>query len=265
MMQTLLHKKALLTGATGGIGQAIAHQLAADGAEIVLHYHGPEKDAENLAATITAAGGKAHILQADLADREQAIRLGEEAWALMNGIDFLINNAGVSYKKHFLDTTTADVDHFVNINFKGTLWLTQTVAKKMVLSSTEGSIYTITSINGIQPGVGLSVYGATKAALETLMKGIALELAPHNIKVNTIAPGAIATPLNAGVWEDEDRLKTVNENIPMGRMGQPEEIAAVICSLLASGSYMTGATITIDGGWLLKHGFVRPEKYRINE
>ncbi|KAG4080523.1 hypothetical protein HA402_013981 [Bradysia odoriphaga] len=261
MMQTLLHKKALLTGATGGIGQAIAKQLAAHGTEIVLHYHGPEEAAKSLAGAITAAGGKAHILPADLSDAGQAIRLGEEAWTLMNGIDFLINNAGVSYKKHFLDTTPEDVDHFININFKGTLWLTQTVAKKMVQSSTEGSIYTITSINGIQPGVGLSVYGATKAALETLMKGIALELAPHNIKVNTIAPGGIATPLNAAVWQDEALLKTVNENIPMGRLGQPEEMAAVICSLLASGSYMTGTTVTIDGGWMLKHGYARPEKY----
>lgn len=264
-MQTLLHKKALLTGATGGIGKAIALQLAEQGTEIVLHYHGVKEEAESLAGTITAVGGKVHILQADLSDTDQAIRLGEEAWTLMGGIDFLINNAGVSYKKHFLDTTTEDVDHFVNINFKGTLWLTHTVAKKMVLSSTEGSIYTITSINGIQPGVGLSVYGATKAALETLMKGIALELAPHNIKVNTIAPGGIATPINAAVWQDEDRLRTVNENIPMGRLGQPEEIAAVVCNLLASGTYMTGTTITIDGGWMLKHGYAQPEKYRTGE
>lgn len=264
-MKSLQHKKALLTGATGGIGKAIARQLAAQGTEIVLHYHGVKEEAESLASTITAGGGKVHILQADLSDMAQAIRLGEEAWALMGRIDFLINNAGVSYKKHFLDTTTEDVDHFVNINFKGTLWLTHTVAKKMVQSSTEGSIYTITSINGIQPGVGLSVYDATKAALETLMKGIALELAPHNIKVNTIAPGAIATPINAAVWQDKDRLKTVNENIPMGRLGQPEEIAAIVCSLLASGTYMTGTTITIDGGWMLKHGYAQPEKYRTGE
>lgn len=260
-MGQLENKKALVTGSSRGIGKAIALQLASEGAEVVLHYHQNKEEAEAVRAEIGNRGGKAYLLQADLADVPQVIRCGEEAWSTLGTIDILINNAGVSHKKHFLDSTTEDVDYFTNINFKGTLFLTQTIAKKMVAAKTEGSIYTITSINGIQPGVGLSVYGATKGALEILMKGVALELAPHNIKVNTLAIGAIETDMTAPVWQDEERLQLVNDNIPMGRLGQPEEIAKLVSGLLASDSYMTGTTITIDGGWLLKHGYQAPKRY----
>jgi glucose 1-dehydrogenase len=254
-------KKALITGASGGIGKAIAMQLGEMGVQVLIHYHTQLEEAKSVADNINAAGGKADIVQADLEDAGQAKQLADRAWQMLNGFDFLVNNAGVSYKKHFLDTTIADIDHFVNINFKGTLLLTQGVARKMIDNSIEGCIYTITSINGLQPGVGLSVYGASKGALETLMKGVALELAPHNINVNTFAIGAIQTDMNADTWQDDEKLKLVNSNIPLGRLGQPEEIAAVICNLLTAGTYMTGATITIDGGWTLKHGYSNPKPY----
>lgn len=250
----LINKKALVTGSSRGIGKAIALQLAKEGAEVIIHYQKSKEEAEKLAAAIRDNGGKAHILQADLFDCMQAIQLGEEAWKLTGGLDFLINNAGVSYKKHFLDTTPEDVDYFTNINFKSTLLLTQTIAKKMAAGKVEGSVYTVTSINGIQPGPGFSVYGATKGALETLMKGVALELAPHNIKVNTVAVGAVETDINAAVWQDANKQKMVNSHIPMGRFGKAEEIASVLCDLLSSGTYITGSTIKIDGGWLLKNG-----------
>ncbi len=129
-----------------------------------------KRKAEHVPNAINQQGGKAHLLKADLSDVQHAIQLGEQAWDQLNGIDFLINNAGVSYKKHFLDTVIEDADYFININFKGTLFLTQTIAEKMVAEKIEGCIYTLTSINGIQPGVGLSVYGATKGALETLIE-----------------------------------------------------------------------------------------------
>lgn len=254
-------KKALVTGASSGIGKAIAMQLAEMGVSVLIHYHREEQKAQSVAEMIIAGGGYAEIIQADLGNIDQAAQLGDKAWQQFNGFDFLINNAGVSYKKHFLDTTIEDVNHFIDINFKGTLLLTQRFAQRMIDSSTEGCIYTITSINGLQPGVGLSVYGATKGALETLMKGVALELAPHNIRVNTFAVGAIQTGMNADTWQNMDKLSLVTSNIPLGRLGQPEEIAGVICSLLSAGTYMTGATITIDGGWTLKQGYSKPEPY----
>lgn len=257
----LLNKKALVTGSSRGIGKAIALSLAREGAEVVIHYRDNKEQAEAVAIAIKAAGGKSHLLQANLFDIQQAIKLGEDAWALMDGIDLLVNNAGVSYKKHFLDTTIEDIDYFTNINFKSTLLLTQTVAKKMVSANRTGSVFTITSINGIQPGVGFSVYGATKGALETLMKGVALELAPHHILVNTLAVGAVETDINAAVWQDSETLNKVTEKIPLGRLGKTDEVAAVLCDLFASGSYMTGSTIKIDGGWLLQNGYQKPGLY----
>jgi NAD(P)-dependent dehydrogenase (short-subunit alcohol dehydrogenase family) len=257
----LLNKKTLITGSSRGIGKAIAVQIAKEGAEVAIHYNRNKKDAERVADVIKNEGGKVHLLQADLFDINQAIKLGNDAWDAMGGVDILINNAGVSYKKGFLDTTIEDLDYFTNINFKSTLLLTATITKKMVTSRVEGSVYTITSVNGIQPGVGFSVYGATKGALETLMKGVALELAPHNIRVNTFVLGAIETDINAAIWQNTEKLKSVSDNIPMGRFGEPSEVASVICSLLAADSYMTGSTIKIDGGWLLKTGYLNPEMY----
>jgi NAD(P)-dependent dehydrogenase (short-subunit alcohol dehydrogenase family) len=253
-MMKFLNKKALITGSSKGIGKAIVLQLAKEGAEVVIHYNKNQHEAQKIAETIESAGGKSHLLHADLFDPAQAIRLGEEAWDILQRIDYLINNAGVSYKKDFLETTIEDVDYFTNINFKSTLLLTKVIANKMIHSNTSGSIYTITSVNAIQPAYGFSVYGATKGALETLMKGVALELASFNIKVNTFVLGAIETDINATVWQDAEKLKTATDRIPMHRFGTTEEVARVICNLLSCDSYMTGSTVKIDGGWLLRTG-----------
>src|SRR5918993_4372019 len=131
-MIELKGKKALVTGASSGIGKSVALRLAGMGAQVAIHYHNHISDAELVLETIKKGGGYADIIQADLAIEQKAIDLGARAWQMMNGIDILINNAGVSYKKHFLDTTIEDVDHFTNINFRGTLLLTQTVTRLMV-------------------------------------------------------------------------------------------------------------------------------------
>lgn len=257
----LVTKKALVTGASQGIGKAIALRLAEEGCAVVVHYHDNEADAQAVADTIQQRGGTAHVLQTDFMDVQQVIRLGEQAWEVAGGLDILINNVGISFKQHFLDLTETEFDAFNTINFKSTTFLTQTVARKMVETGTEGSIYTITSVNGVRPGLGLATYGASKGALETLMKGVAMELGPHNIKVNTLVLGAIETDMSRPVWENPDLLKWVNDGIPMGRFGQAEEIAAVVTDFVASGSYMTGASITIDGGMLLMRGYGKPQKY----
>ncbi|WP_336515814.1 SDR family NAD(P)-dependent oxidoreductase [Pollutibacter soli] len=257
----LSKKKALVTGASGGIGKAIALQLAKEGADIILHYLEDEDAAKETATEIIKSDVKVQLIQGSIGTAEGAMTIAKTAWQAFGKIDILVNNSGVSYKKHFLDFTASDVDHFMNVNFRGTFFITQTIAGMMVADNIQGNIYTITSINAIQPGIGQSVYGASKGALETLMKGVALELAPHNIKVNTLAIGAIQTTMNEDVWRDEEKLALVNENIPMHRLGQPEEIAVLITNLIASATYMTGSTITIDGGWLLKHGYEKSKKY----
>jgi NAD(P)-dependent dehydrogenase (short-subunit alcohol dehydrogenase family) len=257
----LSNKKSLVTGASRGIGRAIALQLAREGSTVGVHYRDREDEAKAVVAEIEKQGGKAYLFQADLANTEDVIAMGTNAWETMSGIDFLINNAGISYKKHFLDYSIDDINQFTDINFKGTFFLTQTIARLMVASNTEGSIYTITSVNGIRPGLGLSAYGATKGALETLMKGVAMEMAPHHIKVNTLALGAVETDMTAGVINDPALLKEVNEGIPMGRFGHADEIAHVLVDLLSSGSYITGSSITIDGGLLLMRGYGKNKKY----
>ena len=261
-MKKLSNKKSLVTGASRGIGKAIALQLAREGCTVGVHYRDREDEAKAVVAEIEKQGGKAYLFQADLANTEDIIAMGTNAWETMSGIDFLINNAGISYKKHFLDYSIDDINQFTDINFKGTLFLTQTIARLMVASNTEGSIYTITSVNGIRPGLGLSAYGATKGALETLMKGVALEMAPHHIKVNTLALGAVETDMTAGVINDPVHLKEVNEGIPMGRFGHADEIAHVLVDLVSSGSYITGSSITIDGGLLLMRGYEKNKKYK---
>lgn len=254
-------KKALVTGASQGIGKAIAIRLAEEGYDVVVHFHENRKDADAVADAIRQIGRNAYVLQADLQKTAEAIRLGERAWDVAGGLDILVNNAGVSYKKHFLDVTETDFEQFNNVNFRSTTFLTQSVARNMVKHSVAGSIWTITSVNGIRPGLGLTLYGATKGALETLMKGVAMELGPHNIRINTLAIGAVQTGINRGVWENPALLQEVNEGIPAGRLGQPEEIASVLVDLIESGSYMTGSTITIDGGLLLMRGYGKPKPY----
>ncbi|GAB3710388.1 hypothetical protein GCM10027592_47110 [Spirosoma flavus] len=193
---------------------------------------------------------------------EQVIRLGEQAWEITGGLDMLINNVGISYKKHFLDLTETDFDAFNTVNYKSTTFLTQTVARRMVDERREGSIYTITSVNGIRPNFGQSAYGASKYALESLMRGVALELAVHNIRVNTVALGAIESDMTAPAMADPVFFQEVKDGIPMGRFGLPDEVAAVMVDLLVSGSYLTGTTITLDGGLLLMRGYGKPEPYK---
>jgi glucose 1-dehydrogenase len=220
------------------------------------------EEAEAVVRAIQKLGCEAKLVQADLQDADAAIKLAVQAWELTQGIDILVNNAGISIKRHFLDYTREEMNSLTSINFISTFFLTQAIAKNMVKSGTEGSIYTITSVNGIRPGIGLSGYGATKGALETLMQGVAVELAPHRINVNTIAVGAIETDMNSSVWKDPDAYQKVIAGIPLNRFGQPEEIAALVGDLICSGSYLTGASITVDGGLLNMRGYGKTEHYK---
>ncbi len=256
----LVNKKALITGASRGIGKAIAIQLAKAGCAVGIHYHDNKAEAEAVLVEIVNSGGSGFLFQADFAQSIQVAALAEDSWNSMQGFDFLINNVGVSIKKPFLKFTEQEVDAFHQINYKSAFILTQIISRKMIETNTEGSIYSITSVNAIRPGIGQAVHGASKSALETLMKGVALELAPHNIKVNTFALGAIETDMTAAVTSSPEYFKEVKEGIPLGRFGQPEEVATVVVDLIASGSYLTGATITLDGGLLLMRGYGKPNK-----
>ncbi|MGN7785876.1 SDR family NAD(P)-dependent oxidoreductase [Niabella sp. 22666] len=245
-------KKVLVTGASRGIGKQIALELASRGVEVLVHYHLQDQEAADVVGMINSRGGCAKALKADLTDLSQVADLANNAWKLMGAIDYLVNNAGVCYKKSFLEYAMEDFETLVATNFRSTMFLTQFIAQKMISAGIEGSIYSITSVNALKPGHGLSLYGATKGAIETLMKGVALELAPHGIRVNTIALGAIQTDMNKSVWQDRDLLDTVNARIPLGRFGTAQEVGRIVSELILSGDYLTGSSIQIDGGWLLQ-------------
>lgn len=258
-----MKKIALVTGGSRGIGRAIALELGEKGIDVIVNYVRNKDDAEIVVNELTQMGRRACAIQADMGNVDDVLRLGEVAWNTFGRVDYLINNAGIALTKHILDCTLEDFESLNNVNFRGTFLLSQSIARKMVVDQIEGSIYTLTSINGIQPGVGKALYGATKGALETMMKGMALDLSPHHININTLAVGAIETDMTAAVIKDQDFLKRVEAGIPLSRLGKPEEVARVVVALLTTGTYMTGSTITIDGGWLIKNGYANPYKYNV--
>jgi len=246
-------KKILVTGASRGIGRAIAIKLAGEGHEIGIHYRTNSKEADEVLKEIGRRGGIAHLFQADFSDPENAVGLGDRVWQRLGHIDVLINNAGISYKRNVLATTSDELQHFLRVNYLSTVMLTQEVVRRQLAAGMAGSIYSITSVNALQPGNGLSAYGASKGALETFMKGAALELARHGIRINTLVVGAIKTDINAAVWTNSESLAQVEGLIPMGRMGEAEEVASAVAALVGSDTYITGTSIRIDGGWLNGH------------
>jgi NAD(P)-dependent dehydrogenase (short-subunit alcohol dehydrogenase family) len=257
-----MKKTALVTGGSRGIGKAIALEMGEKGIDVIISYVQNKEDAEIVVDELTQMGRRACAIRADMGKVDDVLRLGDLAWNSFGKIDYLINNAGISLTKHILDCTLEDFESLNNVNFRGTFLLSQFIARKMIETQIQGSIYTVTSINAILPGVGKALYGATKGALETMMKGMALDLSPHSININTLAVGAIETDMTAAVIKDQDFLKRVEAGIPLSRLGKPIEVARVIVGLLETGNYMTGSTITIDGGWLIKNGFENPGKYK---
>lgn len=251
-------RRVLITGSSRGIGKAIALRFGQEGANVVVHYRSNKAEAEQVASDIEKMGGKSFVLRADMEKPEEIKQMVSSAWEAFGGIDVLINNAGIANRNSFLDIEEAEFDEVVRVNYKGTFLITQGIARLMVANGLPGDILTVTSVNGIRPGVKLSNYGATKGALEVLMKGAALELAPKNIRVNTLAVGAVETEMNASVKENPELFQSIINGIPMGRFGLPSEIAALVSDIVASGSYLTGASITVDGGLLLMRGYGKP-------
>jgi 2-deoxy-D-gluconate 3-dehydrogenase len=245
----LAGKRALVTGANTGIGQAIAVALAEAGADVALA--GRSAPDETL-ALIAATGRKAADLRADLASIAPVAGLVDEAVAALGGLDILVNNAGIIRRNDLADFTEEDWDAVVDTNLKTLFFLSQAAAKVMMAQGS-GKIVNIASLLSFQGGIRVPSYAAAKSGVAGLTKALANELAPKGVQVNAIAPGYIATNNTAALQADETRNRQIIERIPAGRWGKPADIAGAAVFLASPASnYVTGHVLAVDGGWLAR-------------
>lgn len=247
----LTGKVVVVTGGSGGIGQGICQRLAKEGAKIVVDYHSHPEDAQATQAKIEQAGSEALIIQADLSKIAEINNLVEQSIARFGKIDLLVNNAGLEKRADFLDVTEEDYDLVLDLNLKGVFFTTQAVVKHFQATNNPGKIINISSVHEELPFPHFTSYCASKGGMKMMMRNLAVELAPMGITVNNIAPGAIATPINQELLNNPELLKKVTNNIPLGRLGEPEDVAGLVAFLASDeAKYITGSTFYVDGGLL---------------
>ncbi len=245
----LAGRKAAVTGANAGIGQAIAVALAQAGADVALI---GRSSADNTLEQIARAGTTAVEIRADLSGAEAAVRAMDEAIAALGQVDILVNNAGIIRRDDLLQFSEEDWDAVIDTNLKSVFFLSQAAARGMAARG-GGKIVNIASLLSFQGGIRVPSYAAAKSGLAGLTKAMANELAPRNVQVNAIAPGYIATANTAALREDADRSRQILERIPAGRWGRPEDIAGAAVFLSSAASdYVTGHVLAVDGGWLAR-------------
>ena len=240
---------ALVTGAGRGIGRSVAYALAQAGAEVWLVARTYDQ-IEQAAAEIRASGGRARAVPCDVTDRA-AVNAVVSAIPVL---DVLVNNAGTNIPEPFVEVSEKHLDLLVNVNIKAAFLVAQAAVKKMLDAPDRkvrgGAIVNISSQMGHVGSMNRTVYCLTKHALEGLTKAMALELAAHNIRVNSVAPTFIETPMTAPMFERPEFGDWVRERIPMGRVGQPDEVAAAVVFVASpAASLITGTSLVVDGGW----------------
>ena len=239
-------RRALVTGAGRGIGLACAEALAAAGAEVTLLSR-TRSELEQAAAGLEAAGGRADVLVCDCTD---AAAVSEVIGGAPGHWDVLVNNAGTNRPQTFLEVTREAFDEVMRINVTGAFFVAQVVAAKMAAAGSGGSIVNMSSQMGHVGGAGRSVYCASKHAMEGMTKAMAIDLAPHRIRVNTVCPTFILTPMTAGFLEDEAFRADTLGRIPLGRLGEPHDVTGAVVFLASDASALiTGSALKVDGGW----------------
>lgn len=237
---------AIVTGASKGIGAAIALELAAIGANVVINYNTDEKGAEEVLLGIKQAGGIGSIIKADVSKYDEAERLVEETVMQYGKIDILVNNAGISKIGLFIDMNEKDWDEIMNVNLKGVYNCTHNALRYMI-SEKRGCIVNISSMWGATGGACEVIYSAAKGGVDSFTKALSKELAPSNIRVNALAPGVIDTNMNSFMSE-EDKVALEYE-IPLGRFGKCSQVAKAAAFLCTDDSdYITGQVIHVNGG-----------------
>jgi glucose 1-dehydrogenase len=245
----LLGRKALVTGSSKGIGQAIAVRLAREGADVVVNYNSDPHGAEEALAEIRALGRQGAAIKANLGEVADVQRLVAESRDALGGLDVLVNNAGIEKHAPFWDIAERDFDAVLDVNLKGVFFATQAFVRQCMAAQRPGKVINISSVHEEMAFPNFAAYCASKGGVRMLTRTLAVELGPVGVTINSIAPGAIETPINAKLLNDPVKLKSLVGQIPLSRLGKPSDVAG-LAVFLASGDsdYVTGTTYFVDGG-----------------
>jgi glucose 1-dehydrogenase len=251
-------RRALVTGAATGIGRATAGRLAAEGAAIVVNYVGDAGPAGALVREIEGEGGRAVAIAADVSNEEQVVAMfGEAAGTLGGPVDLLVNNAGIEKPFPLVEMPLDEWNRVLAVNLTGAFLCAREAARGLIGADLPGAIVNVSSVHEVIPWPSFGHYCASKGGMKLWAETIARELAPHRIRVASVAPGAILTPINQDLMDDPEKRRAVEEEIPWGRLGKPEEIAGAIAWLASDeAEYVVGTTLFVDGGMTLYPKFI---------
>lgn len=266
----LAGKVVLVTGSSQGIGQSVVLRLAQEGAKVVINYRSHPEGAQETLAQVEAIGGSCYMaqcpdsspdaqahspqgytIQADLGDVNEVRQLIAESIAHFGQLDILVNNAGIEKHAPFWQVSESDYDQVMNVNLKGVFFATQTFVQHLLETHRTGKIINMSSVHEELPFPNFTAYCASKGGLKMLTRNLAIELAPLGITINNVAPGAIETPINRKLLNNPEKLGALLDNIPLGRLGKPSDVAGLVAFLASSDAdYITGSTCYVDGGLL---------------
>jgi 3-oxoacyl-[acyl-carrier protein] reductase len=244
----LTGKKALVTGVTGGIGRAIAIELAKDGADVALNYHTNREAAQKLSSEIRSLGRLAHPICADVTVEDEVVSMVEESVDMLAGLDILVNNAGVLRITPLIKLKSEEWDHTMNVNLRGPFLCSLHTGRYMIEHG-GGTIVNVSSIAALNPEVYMGAYSVSKAALNMLTELMAVEWAGYGVRVNAVCPGPVDTIMIRQAFDTPELLEARLDGIPVHRMSRPEEVAKLVAFLSSDdSSQITGEHVVIDGG-----------------
>jgi glucose 1-dehydrogenase len=251
-------RRAIVTGASSGLGKETAQRLAADGAAVALDYIGNSDRADAIVAEIRANGGTALAVHGDVSDEENVAAMFDHIREELGGcVNVLVNNAGIEKPFTLVDMPLAEWNKVLTVNLTGAFLCAREAARQMIAAVEGGVIVNISSVHEMIPWPEYSHYCASKGGMRLWSKTIAKELAPHDIRVVNVAPGAILTPINQDLIDHPDKRKEVENEIPLGRLGEASEVAAAVAWLVSDqASYITGTTLFVDGGMTTYPNFI---------
>jgi glucose 1-dehydrogenase len=263
IIKSLKGQTALVTGANSGIGRAIAAALGAAGANVVVNYVAREDAARDTLEEVRACGARAIAIAADVSEESQVRDMFGRALSEFGSLDILVNNAGLQKDAPFHEMTVAQWDTVMNVNLKGQFLCTREAVRIFMrqgirrgISSSAGKVVCISSVHDVIPWAGHVNYAASKGGVMLMMKSVAQEVAPLGIRVNSICPGAVRTPINVEAWSTRDAYNSLMNLIPYKRIGEPIELGRAAVWLASDDSdYITGASLYVDGGMTLYPGF----------